>query len=98
MLTSALILIARLVLDIIWLILASISFVIPDGIGETWSEFFAYTHTLDGIFPMETVLLCLTTILIVLAIRYAIDIVLWIAALLPIIGTKTQAKLPKVHT
>lgn len=97
MITGALMLLVELLLKLIWLILGTISFVIPDVIGETWVTLFGYAHTLDSIFPVTQGLLALVFLANVLIVSYVAKLLFMAWHLTPVVGSKTQARLPS-HT
>jgi len=67
---------------------------IYDNIRAAWVWVFSYMNALNGIFPVDTAVDVLTFLLIVVLIRYAIEILQWFLQVIPWIGTKEQAKLP----
>jgi len=94
MITGAFILIAELILKVIWSIFATISFVIPDAIGDAFITLFSYAHVIDSVFPMTAALAAISFLLSVFVIKYFIGIIFMGLHLMPIVGTKSKVKTP----
>lgn len=97
MIVETIFLVLRLLLTIIWLSLAGITYIIPTQIATAFTEIFSYIKLLDSIFPITTAVLAMLVVLSVLAIRYTIDFFMWIVSFIPMLN-RAKHDLPKLRT
>ena len=83
--------IAGSVLNLISFLLSGIDLIIPDAFIEASNLILGYVLNFQSIFPVDTLLICLSTILTAWLAIYSIKIILWIIGFIPSIGNK---KLP----
>jgi len=94
MITSIFILIGSVILNIISILLGAFSYIIPSQITDAITYLFSTIHILDGVFPVDTLLLASTTILTVWGFIYLARIFLWFIAFIPGVG---HHELPGIH-
>lgn len=93
MIPDIFIIIATVILQLVYWFFLGLDFVMPEQFTTAIEWLFQSVHTVDGIFPVSTLLSATIVLLIFFSLFYTLKIILWLISFIPGVGHKD---LPKI--